>query len=324
MQVKILSKEQVASLGLTMREIMDGMIEGWKIMATEKVELPAKIGVHPRKDCYIHAMPCFVEKLDSAIIKWAAGYPSNFAKKLPYINGIIVVNNPDTGLVEIIMDSAWVTAWRTGGATGVCAQFMAADGAGVASVVGTGVQGIATGLALKEGLPALKTLKIYDVVESQMDRFISEVKPACPNVEIVKCASPKDAVEDCDVIATAVPILEKPQPIIRKAWLKPDALAITEDYDSAYDADIMMSSTFVCDDRNQYLQTQSWGTYFQSYPREKDLYADMSEICCGTKAPVKKGLRGAVLMGIAMHDVMTVRLIQEKLKTNNIGQDVEI
>lgn len=325
MQVKILSKDQVASLGLTMREIMDALIEGWKIRATEEVELPAKIGIHPRKDCYIHAMPCYVKKIDTSIIKWAAGYPPNLAKKLAYINGIIVVNNSETGLAEIIMDSAWVTAWRTGAAAGVCAQFMGNEDSSVAAVIGTGVQGITTGIAFKTAFPGLKTMKIYDVLPSQLERFENEVRKYCPDLEFVRCATPEECVKDADLISTCVPILEKPNRFIKKSWLKPNVLVVTSDYDSAVSEDVMNSDCFVCDDRNQYLETQGWGTYFQNgYPKEDKLFADMAEVCAGLKKPVRTGMRGAVLMGVALHDVMTVRLIQEKLKTNNIGTDVEI
>lgn len=323
MQVKILSKEQVASLGVTMREIGDAVVEGWKIIANESVELPAKIGIHPRKDCYIHAMPCYAPSLDFALIKWAAGYPINFDKKLPLINGIIVVNNTETGLVEIIMDSAWVTAWRTGAAVGVCAEYMS-EGAEIAAIVGTGVQGIASAIAICDRVKTMKELRIFDRVPAQCDRFEKELAPCKANVKITHCVTVQECVTGSDIVATSIPTPEKPNPIIKKEWLKSDVLAISSDYDAAYFPDIMLDGTFVCDDRNQYLKTQSWGTYFQAYPKEKDLYADMSEICAGKKAPVKKGLRGSVLMGIAMHDIMTVRLIQEKLKTKDIGQTVEI
>lgn len=323
MQVKILSKEQVASLGVSMREIGDALVEGWQILANDTVELPAKIGIHPRKDCYIHAMPCYAKKIDAALIKWAAGYPSNFDKKLPFINGIIVVNNPETGLVEIIMDSAWVTAWRTGAAAGVCAEYMS-EGAEIAAVVGTGVQGITSAIAFCDRIPSLKEIRIYDVAPIQLDRFEKEAGPYAGKIKITRCATVEECVTGADIVASSIPTVEKPNPIIKKQWLKPDVLAISSDYDAAYFADVMTGGTFVCDDRNQYLMTQSWGTYFQQYPKEAQVYADMAEICAGKKQPVKKGLRGAVLMGIAMHDIMTVRLIQEKLKTREIGQNVEI
>ncbi|MDR2300958.1 MAG: ornithine cyclodeaminase family protein [Deltaproteobacteria bacterium] len=325
MKVKILSKDQIASLGLTMSEIMAALEEGWCLRATEKVELPAKIGVHPRTDCYIHAMPCFVPKLDMALIKWAAGYPPNLKKGLAYINGLIVVNNPETGLTEFIMDSAWVTAWRTGAAAGVCACYMGGETAEVAAIIGTGVQGITTGIAFGEAAPKLKKMKIYDLLPSQMDRFTKTVGRYLPDMEFVNCQSVEDCVKDADLISTCVPIVEKPNRFLTKGLIKPDALVIASDYDSAVSEEIMLSGPFVCDDRNQYLETQSWGTYFQNgYPREKDLYADMAEMCAGLKPKVKGAVRGAVLMGIAVHDVMTVKLILEKLKTVDIGQYVEI
>lgn len=326
MKVKVLSKTQVAALGIGMRDIMDGLIEGWKLMAASDsgVELPPKIGIHPRQDCYIHAMPCYVKKLDTAIIKWAAGYPPNFEKKLPFINGLIVVNNPETGLVECIMDSALITAWRTGAATGVCAQLMSAPGIESAAIIGTGVQGMATAAALKEGLPELKELRIFDLTASQMDRFVGEVSPQCPGIEIVKTQSAQKCVDGAEVIATSIPTVERPKPFIEKAWLKSDALVITEDHDAAVCPEVMRDGTFICDYRRQYLQFQRLGLSFKDYPKEEGIYADMSEICSGAKAPVKTGLRGAVLMGIAMHDVMTVRLVMDKLSGSAIGQEVEI
>lgn len=326
MKVKILSKSQVASLGISMRDIMDGLIEGWKLMAAADsgVELPPKIGIHPRDDCYIHAMPCYVKKLDTAIIKWAAGYPPNFGKNIPFINGIIVVNNPDTGLVECIMDSALITAWRTGAATGACAQIMSGPGTKSAAIIGTGVQGMATAVALKEGLPGLKELRIFDVAESQMARFENEVGPQCAGIKIIRTPSAEKCVEGAEVVATAIPTVEKPKPFIQKSWLVKDALVITEDHDAAVCPEVMHEGTFICDYRQQYLQFQTLGLSFADYPKNDGIYADMSEICSGAKAPVKSGLRGAVLMGIAMHDVMTVRLVMNKLRGSSLGQEVEI
>jgi ornithine cyclodeaminase/alanine dehydrogenase len=295
-------------------------------MATEDsgVELPPKIGVHPREDCYIHAMPCYVRSLDTALIKWAAGYPSNFEKGLPFINGVIVVNDPETGLVKCIMDSALVTAWRTGAATGACARIMSGETAETAAIIGAGVQGQATGVALKEGLDKLKELRVYDVVESQMEKFEKEVGSQCPGLKIVRAADPQRCVEGADVIATAVPTVDNPKPFVKKQWLKPDALVITEDHDAAVCPEIMHDGLFICDYRRQYLQFQQLGLSFKDYPKNEGIYADMSEICSGAKAPIHQGLRGAVLMGIAMHDIMTVRLVMDKLSSTDIGQDVEI
>jgi len=101
-------------------------------------------------------------------------------------------------------------------------------------------------------------------------------------------------------------------------------LAIAIDYDSSFDADIMTGGIFVCDDKNQYLMTQKESNYFHGgYPVKEQIYADMGEIAAGIKEPVKKGLRGAVLMGLASHDIMTGRLLYAKALENGVGTWVQ-
>ena len=74
--VRFLSQADVESLGITMREVMEHVETGWRLNGENKVELPAKIGVHPKPDCYMHAMPCWVGgDVDMAGIKWVAGFP---------------------------------------------------------------------------------------------------------------------------------------------------------------------------------------------------------------------------------------------------------
>lgn len=320
-EVLWLSQEEVSSLGLSMKEIIDAVEEGFRLKGEGKVELPAKIGVHPRPDCYIHAMPCWVGgDIDVMGIKWAAGFPTNQAKGLPYINGIWCMNDCETGLLKAVMDANWITAWRTGAASGVCAKHMADPDSRVVSIIGLGVQGTTNLLAMKEVLPKINEARIYDIFPEQLGKYRERLGPQLPGVVFTPCGSPEDAVRGADVVVTCAPILERPERFIRSAWLKKDVLAIAVDYDSSLDADVMTGGVFVCDDRNQYLETQGWSSYFQDgYPVGEQIYADMGEICAGIKGPVREGLRGAVLMGIASHDIMTGRLLYERALERGVG-----
>ncbi len=106
--------------------------------------------------------------------------------------------------------------------------------------------------------------------------------------------------------------------------LKPDCLVISVDYDSAIVEDCF-DANFTCDNRNQYVWTQEQGTYFQNgYPGADNIYADMGEICAGIKPGVREGKRGAVLMGIASHDIMTASLIYDKAVAAGLGTKVEL
>ena len=43
-----------------------------------------------------------------------SGYPANQARGLPYITGLLILNDDDTGLPLAVMDCTWITGMRTG------------------------------------------------------------------------------------------------------------------------------------------------------------------------------------------------------------------
>ena len=100
---------------------MPDVIAALEAMFREKgagrVEMPPKPGIHPRADAFIHAMPAYIPALGAAGIKWVSGYPDNQANGLPYIAGLLILNDPETGVPLAVMDAPWITAQRTGAAT---------------------------------------------------------------------------------------------------------------------------------------------------------------------------------------------------------------
>lgn len=327
MEVRVISMKEIESLGISVVEVMEVVEKGFRLKGEGKVELPAKIGIHPRHDCFIHAMPCFVGgEVDAAGIKWVSGYPINQGKGLPYITGVMCVNDPETGFVKAIMDANWITAWRTGAATGVCVRYMADPESETIAVVGLGVQGRTNTVALAKALPNIKVIRAYDVYESQAAKYKEIIRKDLPEFEIILCGSVEEAVKGADVVVTCTPIVANPNRFVKSEWLKEDCLVIAVDYDSAFEAEIMAkANAFVCDDKNQYLWTQKQGVYFQKgYPTESEILGDMGDLCAGKIKAPRKGRRGAVLMGIASHDIMTANLILEKAQEKGIGKIVEI
>jgi len=322
-----ISFQEIESMDISVAEVMNAVEKGFRLKGQEKIEMPAKIGIHPRHDCFIHAMPCWMGgDVDVAGIKWVSGYPPNQAKGLPYITGVLCLNDSETGIPKAIMDANWITAWRTGAASGVCAKYMARPGSETVAVIGLGVQGRTNLMAMNEALPELKQVKVFDVFEGQVGKYMKEMSSSLPHLSFEASKNIQEAVREADVVITCTPILAEPDRFIRREWLKNNALAISVDYDSAFDADVMTgSSIFVCDDLNQYLWTQEQGVYFQKgYPVKDQIFGDMGEICAGSKKPEPHGLRGAVLMGIASHDIMTADLIYRKALEKGIGNRIEL
>src|SRR5687767_1851901 len=108
-----LSRADVESVGLSMAEIIDALEEMFRAKGRGEVEMPPKPGIHPLPDAFIHAMPAYLPQLGAAGLKWVSGYPQNQKRGLPYIHGLLVLNDPDTGVPLAVMDCTWITAMRT-------------------------------------------------------------------------------------------------------------------------------------------------------------------------------------------------------------------
>jgi len=255
-----------------------------------------------------------------------SGYPPNQKRGLPYITGIWCLLDPETGLVRAVMDAAWITAWRTGAASGVYARHFGSPDTRSVAIIGLGVQGRMNLRAMIEVFPQISEVRMFDPIAGQNARYKTDMQPLLPVASFVDCASPKDCVANADVIITCSPIVESPQRFVKAEWLKADCLAIAVDYDSAFDAETMNKAvSFTTDNAGQYLWTQDHGVYFQhGYPDKAGLHSDLGEICAGKKSGLRKGRRSAVLMGIALDDVMTGHLIYQKALEHKVGTWVQL
>ncbi|GAB6125281.1 ornithine cyclodeaminase family protein [Humidesulfovibrio idahonensis] len=322
-----LSRADIDSLGISMREIMDVIEEGFAALGQGEVELPAKIGVHPRENSFVHAMPCYVGgDLDMAGLKCVCGYPQNSKKGLPAITGIWTLIDPETGLIRAVMDAGWITAWRTGAASGVYARHFGDPETETVAIIGLGVQGRMNLRTMAEVFPHIKEVRLLGHAPAHGPRFADDMAPLLPKARFVTGADAREAVTGADVVITCTPISDDPQRFVKAEWLKRDALAIAVDYDAAFEAEVMSEADcFTTDDTAQYLWTREHGKYFKNgYPGETGLHSDMGEICAGRKTGLRTGRRAAVLMGIALHDVMTGHLIYEKALERKVGSWVEL
>src|SRR4030042_1180736 len=107
--VLYLSREDVEATQLPMSEIIQALEAMFREKGDGEVEMPPKPGIHPRPDAFIHAMPAYIPSVQAAGIKWVSGYPGNQARGLPYISGLLILNDPDTGVPVSVLDCTLIT-----------------------------------------------------------------------------------------------------------------------------------------------------------------------------------------------------------------------
>jgi len=320
-----LSRADVEGLGMSMREVLTALDAGFAAKGRGLTEMPPKPGIHTRPDCFIHAMPAYVKELEVAGLKWVSGYPPNPAKGLPYISGLLVLNDCETGLPLAVMDCAWITAMRTGASAGISAKYLARPDSEAAAIVGCGVQARTSLMALVETLPALAGVRCYDLFAQATEAFITEMAAQFPALRFVACASAPEAVRPADVVVTAIPIVAAPKPDLDAGMLKEGALGVALDYDSAWTSAAMAECELFCsDDVGQLLATKEHGVYFGGIPDV--ITADLGELAAGLKpGRTDNGQRAfSMNMGIAVDDMVTAKVLYELAVARGAGVRLEL
>ncbi|HEV2814806.1 MAG TPA: hypothetical protein VGW10_16240 [Solirubrobacteraceae bacterium] len=99
--------------------------------------MPAKVYLESPPHGDFRAMPA--RGGDLAILKWISSFPSNPARGLPTVIGLLVVSDATTSEPLALMDAGAVTALRTGAVAAVAADALAAGRS--AGIVGSGLHG---------------------------------------------------------------------------------------------------------------------------------------------------------------------------------------
>src|SRR5512138_87932 len=196
-KILYLSRADVEKVNLPMQQIIDLLEVAFREKGNGRVEMPPKPGIHTLPDAFIHAMPAFIPSMKSAGIKWVSGYPENQKRRLPYISGLLILNDPDTGLPYAVMDCTWITAYRTGAATALAAKFLARPESETAAILACGVQG-RTNLQALACLFKLKRVYAYDILQDAQETYVNEMSRKL-DLDIVGVTEPREAVERADL-----------------------------------------------------------------------------------------------------------------------------
>ena len=311
-----LSRKDVEGVNIGMNDIINALEDMFKEKGEGRVEMPPKPGIHTRQDAFIHAMPAYIPKLQSAGMKWVSGYPDNQKMDLPYISGLLILNDPENGFPIAVMDATWITAMRTGAATAVAAKYLARPDSSSVGIIACGVQG-RSNLEALSSLFEIDKVKAFDISPQAAELFAIEMKELIKGeIEIVN--DPRDAVVGLDLVVTSGPILRNPDPVVEAGWLSEGSFASLVDFDSYFKASALREADkLATDDKNQMLSYREHG-YFKDTPQP---YADLGEIAAGKKPGRENSSERTICinLGLALADMATAIVIYKKAREKGLG-----
>ncbi|MBI9045426.1 MAG: ornithine cyclodeaminase family protein [Anaerolineaceae bacterium] len=311
-----LSRQDVERVNLEIQTMITLLETAFQEKGLGKTEAPPKPGIHPGEDSFLHAMLGYIPAMKSAGIKWVSAFPENPKRGLPYIAGLIILNNVDSGLPYAIMDATWITAYRTAGASALSAKYLARPESQSLGILGCGVQG-KTHLEAMAALFDLEKVYTYDINDHVQQQYVKEMTEKT-DLNIIPVNTPEEALQYSDLVVTAGPLLKQPHATIHSDWLQAGAFASAVDYDSYWSrAALNQVDKLATDDLKQMDFYRQKG-YFQDM---QEPYADLGEIAAGIKPGRTHSEERIIAMnlGLAIDDMAVAPEIYRRAKQAGIG-----
>ena len=215
----LLTRKDVESV-LTMKDAIAAVEEGFRQLALGNVIMPQRTAIRIPEHHGLHlGMPAYVggtEGGGSLALKVVTVYPDNPSKySLPTTIGTLLLNDPRTGALVAIMDAGFLTAMRTGAASGVATKYLAREDARSVGVFGAGVQARTQLMAVCEVRPIEKAL-VYDPVQEVREKYAVEMSGRL-SLPVEPTDEPRACVENDVIVAASA----SKTPVFAGVWLSP-------------------------------------------------------------------------------------------------------
>ena len=311
-----LSRADVEAVGLDLQTMVGLLETAFGEKGAGRVEMPPKPGIHTRPDAFLHAMPAYIPALQSAGIKWVGGYPENHEHGLPYITGLLILNDVDTGLPYAVMDCSGSRPTARRLPPRCPPATSPGPTAARSAILACGVQG-RTNLEALAGTFAVKQVFAYDTRRDVQDRFVADMA-ARLGIAVAGVERPRDAVEKADLVVTSGPILKNPSPAIEAGWLRPGSFASAVDFDSYWSGPALAEFDRVTTDDHAQFHYYKRAGYFRQTP---DPTADLGEIVARTKPGRERSDERtlAINLGLALDDMAVAPEVYRRARARNLG-----
>jgi len=321
----LLTKQDVVRV-LDMRDCIDVAEKAFAELASGTAVLPLRIGIAPPDGASLY-MPAYLKQMGALACKIVTVYKNNPTRhNLPTIIGKVLLQDPATGDVICIMDGGYLTAVRTGAASGLATKYLArADKGQVAGIFGAGVQA-KTQLWAVATARELSRAYVYDVSADALSAFIREMT-AKLGLEILPADSPAQMLAVADIVCTAS---SSSIPLFDGSLVRPgthiNGIGSHSPTARELDTAIIQRSKVVVDSVEACLKEAGdiMIPLQEGAISKAHIQIELGEVVLGRK-PARTSAQEITLfksVGLAIQDAAAAKLVYDRARQAGIGQDV--
>ncbi len=313
-EIKIILDENKIKNILKVKDVVKVVEEGFRKKGLGLIDLPPKMGPKLNTSgAFADSMTVSAfnerKKLEVFGIKWLSAYQSNLTKGLPYINPLIILNEPKNGLPIAVLKGGWITAIRTAGVSAVCAKYLAPKKKNpVIGIFGLGLQAYVHVLAFKS-IFKNPTFILFE----HDSKFLNDFLKKFPKERFKTSKNFHEVSKNSDIILSATTFPSKISPYIYSKDLKDDVLILPLEYGTRIDPKLYKNlDEIYTDDIPQY-ELKGKLKYYFSANRPK-IKKEIGELVAKKYKRGNKPKRILVFnLGIALFDILTAKLFLDKL-----------
>lgn len=316
---------------ISMRDAVEVVKGAFKELSAGRADIPLRIALpQPKREGVTLFMPGYLSDSESLAIKVVSVHNRNAERNLPRINAIVIVIDPATGQPIAAIEGGYLTALRTGAASGAATDLLARRDAEVAAIIGAGVQARTQLLAVAAVRP-IKQFRIYARHRKSVEEMIAEMRPQLePSIELFPADSPSQAVREALVICAAT---TSSTPVFDGADLRSGAHvngagSYKPEMQEIDCKTLERASKIVVDSREGALAEA--GDLLVAIERGKiqssDIYAEIGEIAAGLKPGRESddGITYFKSVGNAAQDAAIAQAIYQRALRDNLGIEIDL
>lgn len=272
---------------ISMREAVEILKRAFADLSTGRANVPPRIAVPQDKhDGVALIMPAYLLDAEALAVKIVTVHHQNPKHNLPLIHALVFVLDPTTGQPLAAMEGGYLTALRTGAASGVATELLARKDAEVAAIFGAGAQARMQLL----GVAAVREINrcwIYAPHPERVQNFIAEMQPQLPHTELLAAKSSVQALREAHIVCTAT---TSATPVFDGAELQPgthiNAVGSYKPTMQEVDGTTLQRAAKIVIDEHTAAMTEAGDLLMamkQGAIQSSDIYAEIGEIAAELK-----------------------------------------
>jgi ornithine cyclodeaminase/alanine dehydrogenase-like protein (mu-crystallin family) len=216
-----ISQENIEQ-AVTCQELINAMESAFKIYEENLFNMPNRMHIDHQNNTLL-LMPCITDDFFST--KLVSVFPGNSEKNLPVVDGVVVLNDGQTGQALAVLNGSKLTAMRTAAIGSVGIRYLAPHNAKTLGLIGAGVQGFQqVQFACTER--NIENVFIYDKFSTNLDNFRQKLKEKIPQVSFEIMTSVESLMKQSQVIITTTTANEPVIPNQKDLFVGKNIIAI--------------------------------------------------------------------------------------------------